>query len=178
MFSARKQLIRLIGSAALLGAIGHLLLAFFLLRNGTATHTVHPSILLATLVLFGPLAATSALDEELSRAIKGLSSFDYDWWQRTKMRLYWCPPYLLFLYPVALAIGGYSLFLTNFDMSWSSDRPLTHDIAASFSLWISMFLFGMVPELSSAARMPGTYAIQFGSSPTGANDVSPESPAK
>jgi hypothetical protein len=178
MFSARKQLILLVEYAALLGAIGHLLFAFFLLRNGTANHTVHPTILLAPLIVFGPLVATAVLDEELSRALEGPSSFDYDWWQRTKMRLSWCPPYLLFLYPVALAIGGYSLFLTKFDMLWSSDRPLTHDIAASFSLWATMFLLGTVPMLSSAARMPGTYAIQFGSSLTGAKDVPQESSSK
>jgi hypothetical protein len=171
MFSAHKRALILIQSAASVAAIGHLLFAALLLREGTDVHGVHPAVLLASLIAFGPIAATSELDEELVRALEGHGSSDYGWWRRTQMRLHWCPIYLMPLYPVALALGVYALYLTGFDMSWSSDRPLTRPVAASFSLWASMLLLASVPILASASRMPGTYAAQYGPSVTGSNDA-------
>ena len=167
MFSACKRQLVLIHSAALLGAIGHLLLAVFLLREGADADTVHPAILLASLLALGPLAATSRLDEELSRALGEPRSSEYGWWRRTQMRLHWCPPYLLSLYLVAFAAGVYGMRLSGLDMSWTGNQPLTSRLAASFSLWASMLFFAAVPILVSASRMPGTYATQFAPSPQG-----------
>jgi hypothetical protein len=171
MFSAHKRALILIQSAAIVAAIGHLLFAVLLLREGTDAQAVHPAILLTSLIALGLLAATSELDQELNRALEGQRSSDFGWWTRTQMRLHWCPVYLMFLYPVALVLRVYALYLTGFDMSWSGHRPLTRPVAASFSLWASMILFASVPILASASRMPGTYAAQYGPSATGSNDA-------
>lgn len=164
MTSAQKPLLSLAATLALLGWSGLLVAASAVALGRLDPESLRMPLLLAALTAFPVFWLAISLMEEFVRVLRG-DAYDPDdenamTFAEACQLIRWCPRVLQpapLLVPVLLVVMAWGMGFT----SWNSTQPLDAQRAIGLCAFVACFHLFCQPILSSASRMPGTFADHF-----------------
>jgi hypothetical protein len=162
--SARKRLLLIFEAIAMVNACAAAAL-ILLLWLGRAAEDLQPYVSTAFLLIFPIWMVAVFLVKEFTEIHRKGQS----WWKKSqglgfgelRLLLRWCSPFLGALAVIVFLAAMFAGMGTG-RVSWSSGEPFTTHHALGFSLGALAFCSLAIPILSSARRMPGSFADHYG----------------